>query len=286
MLEIGPAQKTIFVARYLRDRSLQREIEEGLNVRRQRNAPSTARSAPMTSASASAPNPAPDPNGSPAPCSPRRDTRRQPWNRCGSATSKNRPTASRGWPRCSQASDVPHPGGLRIVGHRLVPACRRLRRPPPLAARRRHQRHARPPRPRNDTSPTACANWNSAPLGIGRPHTEPSWRAWRRWSGPRVDGTVSIISRDRFAVGGVLPRSAGAIGSLSAAATRPNRSGSLAVVEGLMDGLGERLGMGCEALMIAWEGDRGGVEALGQRERGPVRHLSLRCLPGAEDDAG
>ena len=32
MLEIGRAQKTIFVARYLRDRELQREIEEGLNV--------------------------------------------------------------------------------------------------------------------------------------------------------------------------------------------------------------------------------------------------------------
>jgi TnpA family transposase len=32
MLEIGRAQKTIFVARYLRDRDLQREIEEGLNV--------------------------------------------------------------------------------------------------------------------------------------------------------------------------------------------------------------------------------------------------------------
>ena len=31
MLEIGRAQKTIF-ARYLRDRGLQREIEEGLNV--------------------------------------------------------------------------------------------------------------------------------------------------------------------------------------------------------------------------------------------------------------
>jgi TnpA family transposase len=32
MLEIGRAQKTIFVARYLRDRGLQREIKEGLNV--------------------------------------------------------------------------------------------------------------------------------------------------------------------------------------------------------------------------------------------------------------
>ncbi len=29
---IGRAQRTIFVARYLRDRDLQREIEEGLNV--------------------------------------------------------------------------------------------------------------------------------------------------------------------------------------------------------------------------------------------------------------
>lgn len=32
MLEIGRAQRTAFVARYLRDRDLQREIEEGLNV--------------------------------------------------------------------------------------------------------------------------------------------------------------------------------------------------------------------------------------------------------------
>lgn len=32
MLEIGRAQRTCFVARYLLDRDLQREIEEGLNV--------------------------------------------------------------------------------------------------------------------------------------------------------------------------------------------------------------------------------------------------------------
>ncbi|MGW5124567.1 Tn3 family transposase [Streptomyces sp. NPDC004069] len=32
MLEVGKAQKTIFVARYLRDRDLEREIQEGLNV--------------------------------------------------------------------------------------------------------------------------------------------------------------------------------------------------------------------------------------------------------------
>jgi TnpA family transposase len=32
MLEVGRAQKTLFVARYLRDRDLQREINEGLNV--------------------------------------------------------------------------------------------------------------------------------------------------------------------------------------------------------------------------------------------------------------
>lgn len=32
MIEVGRAQKTVFVARYLRDRKLQREINEGLNV--------------------------------------------------------------------------------------------------------------------------------------------------------------------------------------------------------------------------------------------------------------
>ena len=31
MLEVGRAQKAIFVARYLRNRDLQREIQEGLN---------------------------------------------------------------------------------------------------------------------------------------------------------------------------------------------------------------------------------------------------------------
>lgn len=32
MIELGRAQKTILVARYLRDRDLQREINEGVNV--------------------------------------------------------------------------------------------------------------------------------------------------------------------------------------------------------------------------------------------------------------
>jgi TnpA family transposase len=32
MIELGRAQKTIFLARYLRSRALQREIHEGLNV--------------------------------------------------------------------------------------------------------------------------------------------------------------------------------------------------------------------------------------------------------------
>ncbi len=32
MLEVGRAQRTIFLVRYLRDRDLQREVNEGLNV--------------------------------------------------------------------------------------------------------------------------------------------------------------------------------------------------------------------------------------------------------------
>jgi Tn3 transposase DDE domain len=32
MIEVGRAQRTLFAARYLRDRALQREINEGLNV--------------------------------------------------------------------------------------------------------------------------------------------------------------------------------------------------------------------------------------------------------------
>ena len=32
MIELGRAQKTIFICRYLRERALQREIQEGLNV--------------------------------------------------------------------------------------------------------------------------------------------------------------------------------------------------------------------------------------------------------------
>jgi TnpA family transposase len=32
MIELGRAQKTIFLARYLRGRALQREMHEGLNV--------------------------------------------------------------------------------------------------------------------------------------------------------------------------------------------------------------------------------------------------------------
>ena len=39
MIEVGRAQKTVFVARYLRDRDLQREITEGLNVVESWNAP-------------------------------------------------------------------------------------------------------------------------------------------------------------------------------------------------------------------------------------------------------
>lgn len=39
MIEVGRAQKTIFIARYLRERDLQREINEGLNVVESWNAP-------------------------------------------------------------------------------------------------------------------------------------------------------------------------------------------------------------------------------------------------------
>jgi TnpA family transposase len=49
MIELGRAQKTIFPARYLRSRALQREIHEGLNVveswNRANTASSTARAA-------------------------------------------------------------------------------------------------------------------------------------------------------------------------------------------------------------------------------------------------
>jgi TnpA family transposase len=41
MLELGRAQRTIFVARYLRDRALQREINAGLNVSESWNAGNT-----------------------------------------------------------------------------------------------------------------------------------------------------------------------------------------------------------------------------------------------------
>ncbi|MEW1605237.1 Tn3 family transposase [Streptomyces sp. NPDC093808] len=42
MLGVGRAQKTIFVARYLRLRDLQREIEEGLNVMESSNGATSA----------------------------------------------------------------------------------------------------------------------------------------------------------------------------------------------------------------------------------------------------
>jgi TnpA family transposase len=42
MLEVGRAQRTIFIARYLRKRDLQREIEEGLNVMEASNGANSA----------------------------------------------------------------------------------------------------------------------------------------------------------------------------------------------------------------------------------------------------
>jgi hypothetical protein len=46
-LEIGRAQRTVFVARYLRDRDLQREIEEGLNVVEARNGAKCSRTSSL-----------------------------------------------------------------------------------------------------------------------------------------------------------------------------------------------------------------------------------------------
>jgi hypothetical protein len=61
---------------------------------------------------------------------------------------------------------------------------------------------------------------------------------------------------------------------------------TLASEERLVDGLGERARLGREALVVSGEGDGEGVDALSHRERGPMRHLSLRGLPDPDEDAG
>ena len=59
---------------------------------------------------------------------------------------------------------------------------------------------------------------------------------------------------------------------------------SLAAAGRLVDRLGERPGMGCEALVIPREADRRDAKALGQRQRGQVRHLAVGGLPNAHGD--
>ena len=59
----------------------------------------------------------------------------------------------------------------------------------------------------------------------------------------------------------------------------------LAAAERFVDSLGERSGVGREALRIPGEADRGDAVALGERERGQVGHLADGGIPGRHDDA-
>src|SRR5215510_13355915 len=59
-----------------------------------------------------------------------------------------------------------------------------------------------------------------------------------------------------------------------------SRSAPLARAEGLVDRIGERPGMGCEALVVPWEAHRGDAKAAGQHQRGQVGHLAGGGIPG------
>jgi hypothetical protein len=79
LLEIGRAQRTIFVARYLRDRDLQREIEEGLNVMESWNRANAVTSAATSSSTTKAPTPC----ATPASTTPTTRTRTNPSTSTG-----------------------------------------------------------------------------------------------------------------------------------------------------------------------------------------------------------
>src|SRR5215813_8189809 len=54
-----------------------------------------------------------------------------------------------------------------------------------------------------------------------------------------------------------------------------SRSAPLAPAEGLVDRVGERPGMGREALVVPWEAHWRDAKAVGQRQRGQAGHLAL-----------
>src|SRR5215510_8640591 len=69
-----------------------------------------------------------------------------------------------------------------------------------------------------------------------------------------------------------------------AARVGDDRAATLASAKCMVDRLGELLGMGGKARVIAGEADRRGAKALGQSQGGQVRHLAAGGLPGAHGD--